>query len=93
MIQPKELSDQLPNCSIRDYLKSGRIFVCGEMDDPLMREEIALLGEDQLLFSSDYPHGEARENAATNLLERKDITEGQKQKILYDNSVHFFGEP
>jgi predicted TIM-barrel fold metal-dependent hydrolase len=63
------------------------------MDDPLMKEEIALLGEDQLLFSSDYPHGEARDNAATNLLVRKDVTESQKGKILYDNAVRFFGEP
>ncbi len=29
--------------------------MCGEMEDPFMKEEIALLGEDQLLFSSDYP--------------------------------------
>jgi predicted TIM-barrel fold metal-dependent hydrolase len=93
MIQPRMLSDKLPSRSIRDYLKSGRIFMCGEMEDPLMKEEIALLGEDQLLYSSDYPHGEARENAAQNLLERKDVTETQKQKILYNNPVRFFGEP
>jgi predicted TIM-barrel fold metal-dependent hydrolase len=93
MIQPRMLSDKLPSRSIRDYLKSGRIFMCGEMEDPLMVEEIALLGEGQLLYSSDYPHGEARENAAQNLLERKDITETQKRQILYDNPVRFFGEP
>jgi predicted TIM-barrel fold metal-dependent hydrolase len=58
-----------------------------------VREEIALLGEDQLLFSSDYPHGKARENAATNLLERQDVTDSQKRKILYDNPVRLFGEP
>ena len=93
MIQPRMLSDKLPSRSIRDYLKSGRIFMCGEMEDPLMKEEIALLGEDQLLYSSDYPHGEARENAAQNLLGREDVNEVEKQKILYDNPVRFFGEP
>ena len=46
MIQPRMLSDKLPSRSIRDYLKSGRIFMCGEMDDTLMKEEIALLGDD-----------------------------------------------
>ena len=92
-IQPPALSAKMPSRSIQEYLKSGRIFLCGEMDDPLMKEEIALLGEDQLLFSSDYPHGEARDNAAANLLERKDVTESQKGKILYDNAVRFFGEP
>jgi predicted TIM-barrel fold metal-dependent hydrolase len=83
----------MPSRAIRDYLQSGRIFICGEMDDPLMKEEMALLGEDQLLFSSDYPHGEARENAAANLLERTDLTGDQKRKILYDNPVRLFGEP
>ncbi|HEY6365753.1 MAG TPA: hypothetical protein VI585_13295 [Candidatus Binatia bacterium] len=58
-----------------------------------MKEEIALLGEDQFLFSSDYPHGEAREGAAQNLLERLDVTEIQKQKILWDSPVRFFSEP
>ncbi len=56
-----------------------------------MKEEIALLGEDQLLFSSDYPHGEGRDNAAQELLARSDVTERQKQKILYDNPVRLFG--
>jgi uncharacterized protein len=64
--------------------------MCGEMEDLLMKEEIAILGEDQLLFSSDYPHGEAREDAAQNLLERQDVTEIQKQKILYDNRCDFW---
>ena len=93
MIQPPLLSERLPQHMIRDYLRSGRIFMCGEMDDPLMKEEIALLGEDQLLFSSDYPHGEARENAATELMARRDITEGQKRKIFFDNPARLFGKP
>jgi predicted TIM-barrel fold metal-dependent hydrolase len=63
------------------------------MDDPLIKRKFSLLGEDQLLYSFDYPHGEARENAAQNLLERKDVTEMQKQMILYNNPVRFFGEP
>ena len=92
-IQPPVLSESLPKHLVRDYLKSGRIFVCGEMEDELMRQEIELLGEDQLLFSSDYPHGEARDEAATTLIQRTDLTEMQKQKILYDNSVRFYGEP
>jgi predicted TIM-barrel fold metal-dependent hydrolase len=82
----------MPKRTMKEYLKSGRVFICGEMDDPLMKEEIALLGEDQLLYSSDYPHGEGRENAARELLERNDISERQKQKILYDNPIRLFGE-
>jgi hypothetical protein len=49
--------------------------------------------DEWISYSSDYPHGEARENAAQNLLERKDATEMQKHKILYNGPVRFFGEP
>jgi predicted TIM-barrel fold metal-dependent hydrolase len=54
---------------------------------------MALIGENQILFSSDFPHGEGRDNAANELLERTDLTEVQKRQILYDNSVRFYGEP
>jgi predicted TIM-barrel fold metal-dependent hydrolase len=67
--------------------------MCGEMEDQLMQQEIELLGEDQLLFSSDYPHGEARDDAAATLIERGDLADIQKQKILYDNPARFYGEP
>jgi predicted TIM-barrel fold metal-dependent hydrolase len=90
-IQPQVLNARMPAKSMKEYLKSGRVFICGEMEDPLMKEEIALMGEDQLLYSSDYPHGEARENAAQELLQRNDISQSQKQKILYENPIKLFG--
>ena len=75
------------------YQGGGRIFIAGEADDKLLPQEIELLGEDQILYSSDLPHGEGRHNAAKEIIARKDINERQKQKILYDNAVKFFGEP
>ena len=51
------------------------------------------IGEDHVLFSSDFPHGEGRENAALEILERKDISDVQKRKLLYANTVRFFGAP
>ncbi len=52
-----------------------------------------MLGEDQILYSSDVPHGEGRESAAHKIIARDDLTDMQKRKLLYDNSVRFFGEP
>ena len=53
-----------------------------------------LVGEDQVLFSSDFPHGEGRrENSALEILQRPDLSETQKRKLLYDNTVGLFGEP
>ena len=84
---------RLPEKAIEEYLKSGRFFIAPEADDPLLVQEIALVGVDHILFSSDYPHGEGRDNAAGEILERTDLSEAQKRKILYDNTVRFCGEP
>ena len=87
------IKDEVPRQSIEEYAKSGRIFIAGEADDKMLPQEMELLGEDQILYSSDLPHGEGRHNAAKEILGRGDITETQKRKILYDNAVRFFGEP
>jgi predicted TIM-barrel fold metal-dependent hydrolase len=87
------IKDEVPQRAIQDYVRSGRIFLAAEADDKMLVYEIALLGEDQILYSSDLPHGEGRHNAAKEILARKDLTEKQKRKILYDNAVKFFGTP
>ena len=83
----------LPQRDIGHYLKSGRLFVAPEAEDQLLLGEIELVGEDHVLFASDFPHGEARENAATELVNRTDLTKAQKGKFLYDNAVRLYGEP
>jgi uncharacterized protein len=84
---------RLPAKAIEEYLKSGRFFVAPEAHDPLLLQEIELVGENHILFSSDFPHGEGRNDAANELLERKDLTDAQKRKILYDNTVRIYGKP
>jgi predicted TIM-barrel fold metal-dependent hydrolase len=59
----------------------------------LLLQEIALVGAEHILFSSDYPHGEGRDNAASEILERTDLSDAQKRQILFDNTVRFCGVP
>jgi predicted TIM-barrel fold metal-dependent hydrolase len=59
----------------------------------MLSQEIALLGEDQILCSSDFPHGEGRQSSIAQLLARTDISSEVKKKIVFDNSVGLFGEP
>jgi uncharacterized protein len=87
------IQNELSQKTIEEQAKSGRIFIAGEADDRMLREEIDLLGEDQILYSSDLPHGEGRHDAAKEILARQDISDFQKRKILYGNAVRFFGEP
>jgi len=86
-------ANDLPRASIRDYVKSGRIFMAAEADDRMLHLLFELIGENHVLFSSDFPHGEGRDNAALEILERRDLSESQKQKLLYDNTVRLFGAP
>ena len=89
MADPSMLPKQTPE----EIVKSGRFFLAVESSDKMMPHEFALLGDGQLLYSSDFPHGEGRDSAAMEIIERTDITKEQKQKILWDNAVKFFGEP
>ncbi len=86
-------TNSLPRQRIEDYVKSGRIFVAPEADDALLQQEIQLVGEDHILYASDIPHNEGRENAALEILERHDLSSDQKRKFLYDNTVKFYGAP
>jgi predicted TIM-barrel fold metal-dependent hydrolase len=83
----------LPKSTIENCLRSGRIFLAPEAEDRWLNSEIELIGEDHLLYGSDFPHGEGREEAAVEFLERKELTSIQKEKIFYGNAVKLFGEP
>ena len=67
--------------------------MAAEADDKMLHQLFDLIGEDHVLFSSDFPHGEGRENAALEIIGRQDLSVSQKQKLLYDNTVRFFGAP
>jgi predicted TIM-barrel fold metal-dependent hydrolase len=87
------LGSTLPQREVEAYLKSGRIFVAAEAEDTMLIHEIALLGEGQVLCSSDFPHGEGRQSSIAQLLARNDITADVKRQIVFDNSARLFGEP
>jgi predicted TIM-barrel fold metal-dependent hydrolase len=69
------------------------LFVAAEAEDRLLVHELAVIGDDHIVCSSDIPHSEKRENSATKIIERSDLSEQQKRKILYENSVLLFGPP
>lgn len=80
----------LPASTVEDYIASGRLYLAVESSDAMMAQELVLLGERQILYSSDFPHGEGRDEAATEIIGRTDIGEDQKRRILYDNAAEFF---
>jgi predicted TIM-barrel fold metal-dependent hydrolase len=83
----------LPTGTIEDCLKSGRLFFAPEAEDRWLAQEMKLVGDGQVLYGSDFPHGEEREEAAMRFIERKELTREQKEKIFYGNAARLFGEP
>jgi predicted TIM-barrel fold metal-dependent hydrolase len=74
-----------------EFFRSGRAFVNCEGDedfDYLLKH----VGEDGLMCSSDFPHGDpsAEENYVTRWRERSDMPERIKEKILGKNAERFF---
>src|SRR5262249_54752140 len=74
-----------------EFFRSGRAFVNCEGDedfDYLLKH----VGEDGLMCSSDFPHGDpsAEENYVSRWRERSDMPERVKEQILGKNAQRFF---
>ena len=57
----------------------------------MLPQEIALLGEDQILFLLTFPTARDEKTPPAVFFQRSDLTAVQKRKILYDNPIHLFG--
>ena len=67
-------------------------FECGE--ETTTRRDVELLGDNCLLWASDFPHEATRTNMQELVEEfftRDDLSEESKVKIAYDNAKYFYG--
>jgi uncharacterized protein len=76
-----------------DYVKKGNLYFSAEIEDALLPQVLELVGDGQILFGSDMPHGDRERFAARMLQERTDISEIAKSKILESNPMRFYGLP
>lgn len=72
-----------------DYFKR-QCFVSVEPDEGPARYMIEEFGSDQLVFSTDYPHGDSRYPAAVDSFLKLPLTDDDKRKILWDNCARFY---
>lgn len=73
-----------------DYVKQGNLYFSAEVEDALLPQVLDLVGEGQILFGSDMPHGDRERFAAKMLQDRKDIGEAAKASILETNPTRFY---
>ncbi len=74
-----------------EYMKDGRIYFHAELWEAMLSYVIERVGEDLILYASDYPHEPDLAQAIRKFEARTDISDTAKQKILTDNGKRFYG--
>ena len=73
-----------------EYFKK-QCFVSVEPDETPVKYVIDYMGNDRIVFSTDYPHGDSKfPNAVESFLELSTISEEDKHKILWDNCAAYY---
>jgi uncharacterized protein len=74
-----------------EYVYKGNLFFSTEADDVLLPQVIDLVGEDNMVFGSDMPHGDREPFVVRKVKERQDISDTAKVKILESNPARLYG--
>jgi uncharacterized protein len=75
-----------------EYVLSGRYFQSIEIPEGarLTQSVIDQLGEDVLMYASDYPHGESWFPRSVETVLGWDLPETAKRKLFWDNAVRYY---
>jgi uncharacterized protein len=75
-----------------EYLADGNVFISFEPDEQGVAYVASVIGADQLVFASDYPHLDAAfPHATAEVKERTDLDDEVKRKLLYSNAQRLYG--
>jgi predicted TIM-barrel fold metal-dependent hydrolase len=72
-----------------DYFRRQCWISC-ESDEPYVPEVLDFIGEDRLLFASDYPHPDHKWPETAEKMLTMPIPDGAKRKVLWDNPAAFY---
>ncbi|CAM3383328.1 amidohydrolase family protein [Mycobacterium intermedium] len=74
-----------------EYLRNGNIYVTCEPEEPILPGVIDVLGDEFIMFASDYPHWDGEWPESTKQLRsRSDISEEVREKIGGRNAQRFY---
>jgi predicted TIM-barrel fold metal-dependent hydrolase len=74
-----------------EYIRRGNVYFGFEVEDRLLPEVLSWIGADKFLYASDIPHGDRMFDSVRYLQGRTDISEADKQLLLYENARRFYG--
>ena len=73
-----------------DYFKR-QCFASVEPDETPAKYVIDYMGNDRLVFSTDFPHGDSRFPDSVEYFLKLPISDEDKRKILWDNCANYYG--
>ena len=75
-----------------EYVLSGRYFQSIEIPEGerLTNDVIDFVGEDVLMYASDYPHGESWFPKSVDTVLKWDMSKERKNKLFWDNACRFY---
>jgi predicted TIM-barrel fold metal-dependent hydrolase len=75
-----------------EYMRRGNWFYAAEPEESTLPYVMERIGEDAILFASDYPHWDGNfPHMVSTVRGRKDISDGQKDKIMRANAIRLYG--
>ena len=67
-------------------------FVSTDADERMLAQVIELIGDDRIVFSTDYPHPDSQwPHAVESFLALPGVSDGSKRRILWDNALAMYG--
>ena len=74
----------------REHLKGPRIYYSCDPDETSLPDAFSQLGDDRIVYASDYPHWDMRPASVKMIKDRSDISEAQKKKLFTENPLALF---
>ena len=75
-----------------EYFKRN-CWISVEADEEPVPHFISTFGDQKLLFSTDYPHGDSKFPASVSAFLELPIDEDTKRKVLWENWCRLYGMP
>jgi predicted TIM-barrel fold metal-dependent hydrolase len=74
-----------------DYMRSGRCFFACEPEEATLPTVMKLVGEDHIVYASDYPHWDCLfPESARTIYKRDDLSQAAKAKVLGENTKRLY---
>lgn len=74
------------------YMRSAQCYYSFEPDERTLPWVLGMLGEERVVFASDYNHSDCKfPNTVRAMVERDDLSLAQKRKLMCDNALRLYG--